>query len=86
MASASGNATRYVVGCEFGTPKPTWTQPSADSLRNDGIAVRSIGQLQSCRSVGMPFAATNAAKTAAAATAAAWPPREITPRASATPA
>jgi hypothetical protein len=67
IAAPTGNAIKYVVGWAFAIPNPAETQPLTDSLTNEGIAVRSIGHVQSWRSVGTPLNETNAAKASAAA-------------------
>ncbi len=65
-----GSAMAYIVGCALSMPNPLGSQPPIISFTNDGIAPASIGQFQSCRSDGIPFTVTNAAKTAPAAIAA----------------
>jgi hypothetical protein len=64
-----GSPITYVVGCALNVPNPVDIHPPMDSLKKDGIARRFTGQFQSWRSVGMPFAVTNAANARAAAIA-----------------
>ena len=51
----------------IGRLKPTESQPLVESLKNEPTAIRSIGQFQSWRSVGIPPAVTNAASAMPAA-------------------
>src|SRR5579862_7158641 len=69
MTATIGTAIRYVVGCGFAAPSESESQPLNEALANEGIALPSMGHVQSWRSVGTPFAPTKIAKSSAAASA-----------------